>query len=145
MLSPLAVQVSRPAELEMFPNLRSHYPQNCWCTSCGLFTNFKSILLTYSKPLYLSLLAFILLLLENFLFGIALSFGGGFWRCLIDYLVSWGGHHGVQTSLQGGEESKVLETPHTDCGLGNRYQQSMYRICKHTLWRKVRARLRTCW
>jgi hypothetical protein len=48
------------------------------------FTNFKSILSTYSKPLYLSPLAFILLLLENFLFAIALFFGGGFRRCLMD-------------------------------------------------------------
>jgi hypothetical protein len=58
------------------------------------FTNYKSILSTYSKPLYLSPLAFILLLLENFLFAIALFFGGNFRRCLIGDPVS-GGMNGM--------------------------------------------------
>jgi hypothetical protein len=41
-----------------------------------------------------------------------------------------GGRHKVQTSLWGGEELTVLETPHTDCGLGCRYQQGVYSNCK---------------
>jgi hypothetical protein len=40
------------------------------------------------------------------------------------------GRHGVQTSLRGGKESKVLETLHADCGLGYRYQRGIYCKCK---------------
>jgi hypothetical protein len=44
-----------------------------------------------------------------------------------------GGRYRVRTSLRGGEESKVLETRWTarvGCGLGNRYQQNTYSVCK---------------
>jgi hypothetical protein len=37
-----------------------------------------------------------------------------------------GGPNRVRMSLQGGEESKVLEMLCTDCGLGHRYQQGVY-------------------
>jgi hypothetical protein len=84
MLSPFAVQMYQVAEQEMLPNQHSQYPQNCSCTSCTLLTEFKYRLSTYSKPVCLSSLAFILPLLEYFLFGTALSSGGGFLRCLIN-------------------------------------------------------------
>jgi hypothetical protein len=41
-----------------------------------------------------------------------------------------GSRHGVRTSLRGGEESKVLEVPGADCGLGHRHQQGIYSNCK---------------
>jgi len=61
-------------------------PKSCGHTHCRLFLNFKSRLLRYSKPVYPSPLAYILLSPEFFLFGIALSFRGGFSLCLIDAL-----------------------------------------------------------
>jgi hypothetical protein len=39
---------------------------------------------------------------------------------------------GSNRACEEGEESKVLETPRADCGLGNTYQQSTYSICKRT-------------
>ena len=53
-------------------------PKICCSTRYRPFFNFKSILSRYSKPGHPSPLAFILLSLEIFLFGIALFFGGGF-------------------------------------------------------------------
>jgi len=61
-------------------------PKSCGHTHCRLFLNFKSRLFRYSKPVYPSPLAYILLSLEFFLFGVALSFRGGFSLCLIDAL-----------------------------------------------------------
>jgi hypothetical protein len=39
---------------------------------------------------------------------------------------------GSERACKEGEESKVLEMPCVDCGLGNTYQQSTYSICKRT-------------
>ena len=64
--------------------LCSQYPQIRCLACCRLFFSLNSGLSKYYKPVHLSPLAFILLLLEFFLFGIALSFGGGFSRFLID-------------------------------------------------------------
>jgi hypothetical protein len=50
------------------------------------------------------------------------------------YLYMEGGHcrviAGSERACKEGEESKVLEMPCVDCGLGNRYQQNTYSICK---------------
>ena len=53
-------------------------PQMCCLTYYGLFDWFNSILSRYYKPVHPRPLVYIILLLEKFLFFIALSFGGGF-------------------------------------------------------------------
>ena len=59
-------------------------PSICYLTCYSQYIDFNSILSRYYKPVHPSPLAFIMLLLEIFLFRIALSFGGGFLRCLDD-------------------------------------------------------------
>jgi len=72
--SPFAVQIYQAAELEMLLHRCSQYLENYYDTSCELVFYFNSTLSRYSKPIYPSPLAFILLPLELFLFGIALFF-----------------------------------------------------------------------
>jgi hypothetical protein len=67
------------AELEKVTALMFPIPPKlATITIWAFFSNFKSKLSRYSKLVHPSTLAFILLLLENFLFTIALFFGGGF-------------------------------------------------------------------
>ena len=86
-VSPVAMQLYRAAELETDSySYQLHVPYAPKIgdpTQCGFLFIFNSILSRDYKPVHPSPLAFILLLLENFLSGIALSFCGGFSRCLI--------------------------------------------------------------
>ena len=59
-------------------------PKAGYLTRYRLFFSLNSILSRYYKPVYPRPLAFMILSLEIFLFFIALSFGGGFTRCLND-------------------------------------------------------------
>jgi hypothetical protein len=73
------VPMYQAAELEKVTALMFPIPPKIgYITIVGFFLNFKSRLSRYSKLVHPSTLAFILLLLENFLFTIALFFGGGF-------------------------------------------------------------------
>jgi len=71
------MQMYQAAELEtvtlLCQSCVSQYPQICCLACCGLFFFFNSRLSRYYKPVHPSPLAFKLLLLEFFLFGIALS------------------------------------------------------------------------
>jgi len=53
-------------------------PKICSLTCYRLFLSLNSILSRYYKPVHPSPLAFVVLLLEIFLYFFALSFGGGF-------------------------------------------------------------------
>jgi hypothetical protein len=78
MLFLFVTQMYQAAELEM--DMYSHHihvpntPKIGYPTHCRLLLFSNSRLLRYYNPVHLSLLAFILLLLDFFLFKIALSF-----------------------------------------------------------------------
>jgi len=100
-------QMHQAAELEMVtPSYHScvpNTPKFAALPAVGFyFFNFNSGLSKYYKPVHPSPLAFILLLLEFFLFGIALSFGGGFlWFLINDPLLNeWHDHWLAHTSTQ---------------------------------------------
>jgi hypothetical protein len=65
------------------------------------------------------------------------------YRTCKTYVRTWRGvRTGSEQACEGGEVSKVLETPRADCGMGNRHYQGTYSICKMYIHRSGSSQVR---